>query len=397
MALIGAIGNEIQTLSAGFEWDAVTASPSVSTSVFHTGTRSIQISSLATGTSQWVRRQAAAAGITSWYAQFWFYIQTLPTAQNRFFIASNVTSTTAQVYLTLDNLGALRLFDEDGQITGVCQLNLSTWYCIEVHTDRTAASGSHICEARVDGAVFATASNRAISASGFHFGFGGNLNAESQTTGVWNFDDVVINDNTGTAHNGYPGGLNVGYMFPNGNGDNHLWSNTTGGAGSTTNWQLVSENPPDDSTTFIQSSSATTTIDDYTMSDSGILRGSEVTSVSVNTRHQQTTVSSNETYCTRIKKASAGTVSESAAILINSTVWTTNKTSTNTTLLPSLIKYLDPDGAPWSQVTLDSCQCGVRIFLDNSTAFDQITSLWASYTWRPQRPSRMAPLFEEAG
>jgi hypothetical protein len=112
-------------------------------------------------------------------------------------------------------------------------------------------------EAKVDGAsAFASSSTRSLSSGIRQFLLGGNLNSEAQTTGDWFFDDLAINDNTGSFQNSYPGEGKIIHLKPNAAGDSNGFSVQVGGTvGSSNNYTRVNEVTPDDATSYKRFSS----------------------------------------------------------------------------------------------------------------------------------------------
>ena len=197
MARLFQSGFELNSAAAGVEFSNASGSPTISSTTYRSGSYAGRISSLSSGTAKYFGHTMVQTTIKTMFARFYFRVATLPSAENRIFLINDaVALTTPVVYLTLDNSGVLKLYDEDGQITGTSTLSTGTWYRIEVKVDISAASGSHIVEAKVDGAsAFASASDRAIGQTNLLYPvFGGNLNSEAQTTGDWFFDDIAINN-----------------------------------------------------------------------------------------------------------------------------------------------------------------------------------------------------------
>jgi hypothetical protein len=66
------------------------------------------------------------------------------------------------------------------------------------------------------------------------------------------FDDLYVNDNSGSVNNGFDGDQRIVCLYPAGVGSSTGWSAN----GAASNWQCVSENPPDDDTTYASASAA---------------------------------------------------------------------------------------------------------------------------------------------
>lgn len=290
------------------EWSGpISGAPSISSTTVRSGSYALEITSLTSGQAKGLRLQYLASETTSdMYFRFYFRVDTLPSAENRIVIWNDATgSATPGVYVTLDNSGVLRLYDEDGQITGTTTLSTSTWYRVEVHIDTTAAAGSQTVEMQVDGSSIASDSTRSISATNtpFHFFVGGNINGEAQTTGDWFFDDVAINDNSGSFQNSWPGAGSIIHLRPNAAGDNTDWTPVSG-----SNYTNV-----DDITAsgdFVYSNTSGQ-IDDYEIDNTpaAVSSGATINVVQVGSVFSVSNATNPDPdFVLRIKSASAGTV-----------------------------------------------------------------------------------------
>lgn len=196
MARLLTTGFELNSATAGVEFSAVSGSPTISSTTYRSGAYAGRISSLSSGTAQYFGHDLVQTVLKTLFVRFYLRVATLPSAENRIFVLNDASGLATPVaYLTLDNSGLLALYDEDGQVgSDSSALSTGVWYRIEVKVDISAASGSHIVEAKINGTAFATASNRTIAGTPLQFlYFGGNLNSEAQTTGDWFFDDVAVN------------------------------------------------------------------------------------------------------------------------------------------------------------------------------------------------------------
>lgn len=380
----------MRQFQTGFEWNTITAneeftgtndSPTIQGTVVRSGLRAYQVTALTSGTARYIRFQFASANIDVAFLRAYVRFDTLPSAENRIIILNdNNGVSTPVVYLSVDQSGALRLYDEDGQIgSASSNLSTSTWYRVEIKLDRSGSSGSHIVEGKIDGTTFATASNRAISVGVQHLLMGGNLNTEAQTQANWYFDDVALNDNTGSYQNSYPGDGKIIELRPNGQGDFNEWADTSNAAGSPSNYTLVDEDNPNDATDFVQKDTANK-IDMYALQNSGIGASDTVNVVMVGGKFRNNVADPTAAFRFRIEKTSGGTVAESADIVPNSTTWNPNS-STIPRLYP-IVLYNDPDGSPWTQSTLDSAQAGVKTTVAGTNRI-QVTTVVVSVDYTP--------------
>jgi hypothetical protein len=404
MARLRTSGFELNSLTNGMEFAAINSTPTISTTTVRSGTYSGRISSLSSGVAQAFRLQyvAAGGGNGPYWHRTYLRIATLPSAQNRIISIRDTNAGADRMWITLDEGGALRLFNGAGTQIGSASSALSTgtWYRIGTKIDRTAAAGSQVIEAAINGAVFATSSAETIAtAVGDTLRVGGNLNTEAQTQGDWFFDDLAVNDsNAGGNQTAYPGSGKVILLSPNAAGDANAWKDTAVGNGTTNNFSLVDELPPNDATDFVQSGVVVTDAagaeDLYNVGASGIGANDNVNLVDVNARVANITLADATTAAKlEIEKASGGTKTQSAAFIPNSTTWTTNNSLA--ILAPLITTYLGPDGAVWTQSTLDSMQIGQIITAQNVRRI-AISGIWAQVDYTPAGVSPSASLSPSA-
>ena len=393
MARLWHTGFEINSSNTGVEFDSSTGSPSISSTNFRSGAFAGRVSSLSSGAAKaWRQNFLSANGDGAFFFRFYFRVDTYPSAENRIFVLADSAAfdtSTPKVYITVDSAGLLRLYDEDGVIgsPSAALVNDGTWYRVELKFDRTLSAGSHVVEALIDGVSFASASNRNIAAGIQGINIGGNLGLEAQTTGDWYFDDVAINDSTGSFENSYPGSGKIIRLFPTAAGDSNQWLKTAGGAGDSSNYQLVDEVIPNDATDFVQSSNLND-VDMYNVTNSGIGSSDTVKLVSLGARFRNDVADATTSFRVRIEKTSGGTISESASIVPNSTSWLTNSIAVPKNL--HLLSYQDPDGASWLQSTIDSMQIGLKLILLGVNKV-QVSTLIAMIEYTPAPPSGFVP------
>jgi len=384
MARYITLGWEINSTTTDMEFDDYVGSPTISSSVVRSGNYSGRIGSLASATRQYFGTNFKIAGFTKTWYRVYVNFTTLPTAENRIIaIKTFFGPTTPYVYLTIDNAGVLKLYDEDGQIAGTTTLSTSTWYCIEIKIDTSAAAGSHIVESRVDGAAaFATSSTRSISGNPGAIYLGGNLNAEAQTQGVWYFDDLAVNDDAGSAQNGYPGPGSIIIAFPTGAGSSNQWTTGAGRtAGSSSNYNQVDENPPDDGTTYIGSTTVND-VDMYTISPTPIGAGDAVTLATISCRWRND-VATASGLDVAIQHNTSGGTDVGTSYTLNSATWKTNASNGLSSLIPRFTKYTDFLGNPYTKASIDASQIGVKITTASSANYIEISSMWLTVEYVP--------------
>lgn len=390
MARLHSIGYELNT-TGGIELTATTGGPVISSSTFRSGAFSLSIPSLTTLTAKGHRQQfVTAAANGPYFFRVYLRVDTLPSTETAIIQLNDTNDfSAAMVYITLDGSGLLALFDEDGQIgSDSSALSTGTWYRIELEFDRTAAAGSHVVKARIDGTEFAAATNRDLSAGIQSFNVGGNLDGSANAVGAWFFDDLAINDSTGSFQTSYPGEGELICLRPNAAGDNADW--TRGGTDSGANWSQCDETTPNDITDYVQSNTSGQ-IDDYNLEATPAAMASDdvinVVHVGARLRVDDAT-GADPSFVLRVKASSGGTVEESSNISTGNTNWRSN---TGAGLINFSLTLYDLPGASttaWTKADLDQAQVGIRESVSD-THNVQISALWLLVEHKPGTPKSL--------
>jgi hypothetical protein len=370
-------GFETNSVTTGHEWSSISGSPTISSATFRTGLYAGRISSLSSGTPQYFRANFVSSSSGGpYYFRKYFWYHTLPSAENTIFLIESLTAT-AVGKITLDSTGALRLYSSTATLIGSASspLTADTPYRIEVKADASGTGAADTLEGKIEGTVFASKTNISGLSNMGRVSFGGNLASEAQTTGDWYFDDIAINDSSGSIQTGYPGKGAIIRLTPNGTGDSNMWNNTANASGSSNNYQLVDENPPNDATDMVQSGTLND-IDMYALSDSGLTIYDNIQVVAIGGRFRNNVADTVTSFRFRVEKTASGTITESADIIPNSSTFRTNSIDANIRNFP-LVTYLDPDGAAWTNTTLDSMQIGLKLTAANVNRI-QVTSIYVS-------------------
>lgn len=381
----------------GFEFNSTTANPAtydtvtngvVGTTHARSGTYAAQVTSLVTGTPRgWNKKfQTASASVTFFRA--YIFIVTLPNVNNVVMAITGSSSlgSSLRCYVSLTTTGTLKLFNPSAAQIGSdsSAINDSNWHMIELKCDTTGGTNLKTIEARLDGTIFATSSvqNQGTQSDIF---VGANGLSEAGTSGEWWFDDLAVNDNSGTSQTGYPGSGKILQLYPNAQGDANGFLVQVGGTlGSANNFTRVNEIPPDDATSY-NASAVLNAQDLFNVQNSGIGTSDTVNTVLVGARIANITGASATTAVElQIEKTSGGTVQSSTSVVPNTTSWNTNGTSTPRNY--PLVTYADPDGAAWIKTTLDSMQIGYQITATLTDAIG-VTNLWASVDYTPSSGS----------
>ena len=374
MAYIHAESFENNNVTSGKYFTTVAGTPVIGTTNVRTGSKALQISSLVSATAKHTLFQWQTSNTSGpFYFQFALYVVTAPSAENRIFMMNDAANlTTPMIYMTLDNSRVLRMYDEDSVINSSSALTANTWYVIRVQFDRTASAGSHIVKANLNETEFASRTNGSISAGVQSYSVGGNLASEAQTTGEWWIDDVIL------ANMPFPSSK-VLDVRPSAAGDSNQWLNTSAGAGASTNYTLVDEDNSNDATDMVQSVTAND-VDFYNVTDSGLSANDNIDCVMVGGRFRNNTADATTSFRFRVEKTGSGTVLESSSIIPNSTTWVTNATAVPRKF--PIITQFDPDGALWTQSTLDSMQIGVKLIAAGTNRV-QVSQVFARIIYRP--------------
>ena len=371
MARIWSSGFELNSTDTNLDIESTSAFGLViQSSVVRSGTYAMQVVSLVAFDGQSMHYTYLASEATSKrYFRLYLRVATLPSAENRVVVFNDSSSSLASpsVYLTLDETGDLRLYDEDGQIGSESSaLSLDTWYRIEILVDTTTAAGSHEIRARIDGSEFAGSNTRDIISTNqpTTFAVGGNLAGENQTQGNWYIDDLAINDDTGSFQTSYPGDGAIIHLRPSATGDNSDWT------GDNTD---IDEVTPDDTTTKL-SSNTLDQLEDVNLDASG-LTTETINVVAVGARFNGVGASANASFALRVKATASGTVEESSAITPANTTWVTNAVASPRNYPLTLYDLPGASTTAWTPTELDTAQIGIHLTTTSTNAV-QVSTLW---------------------
>jgi hypothetical protein len=251
-------------------------------------------------------------------------------------------------------------------------LSTNTWYRLELELDASTSPGT--VSARIDGTQFASGNSPAQFPWARVL-----LGTVTSTTCDTYWSDLAVNDSTGSVQNSFPGDGAVIGLFPDGAGTSNTWANTANAAGSSTNYQLVDENPPNDATDFVQSNTLNAE-DMYAVAASGLASGDVINTVMVGVRFRNNTTDAVTAFKVQIAKTSGGTILQSASMVANTSTWRTNASAQPRNY--PIITFLDPDGAAWTQTTVDSMQIGQKLTTVGTNRL-QVSAIWASVDYTP--------------
>jgi len=382
VARLWSSGFELQTVgSAGGgsvgEWETTVGSPSINTTTKRTGAASLRCNP--TAASAYLRHSLMTGTTTSAhvYLRAYVYIATLPSANTMLMGWIDTSPFGYGVRLRTD--GKLAIGGTNSVLIGTAStITLSTgqWYRIELDYD----DGTDLATCYVDGVSACTLSG-ADTFGGTQAMFG---LFDSCTADVY-FDDIAVNDNSGSVQNGLPGAGSIVHLKPNAAGDNSGFATAVGGtAGAANNYTRVSETTPDDLTTYNNTTvTGTTTIDDFNVDSSasaGIGSSDTVTLVQVGQR-MGSNAATTASIVTRIKGQASGTTTESASLPVNVNGFRTHALASPYTY--KLTAYTNPQtSTAWTPTTLDSMQIGYRGNVAQTTS-RRISTIWALVEFVP--------------
>lgn len=376
MSRIWSCGFELQSATGGIEWDTSTGTMSISTSTKRSGAAALRCNpSAATG---FLTHAFQADTVNRTLHRFYLNIATLPSADTVIY-AYGDSGNTYPVLLRLKTTGVLQFHDSANYIGNASSaLSTGTWYRIEVDYTDNATLASTALVGYVNGSNFSGAALTSQQVDG-----GGRVRLGVQTTCTADlyFDDVAINNSSGSVQNGLPGAGSIVHLRPDSAGDNAGFATTVGG---TSNWGRVSETTPDDATTYnATTATGTTTIDDFncgSSSGAGIGASDSITLVQVGARvgSSATTTAS---IVTRVKSQASGTVLESGSTSVALNGWSTHAAATPK--VHGLTSYTDPQaGGAWTAALLDAIQIGYRSNVSQSST-RRVSTLWALVEYIP--------------
>lgn len=378
MARIWSSGVELQSATSAVEFDTVTGA-SIDTTLKRSGAASIKLNPSAS--TQRVVHRVTGSGTTEVYGRAYVYITTAPSAQEDLCgFADNVQGGGVGIRINTDR--TLELWDLGNAVqlgSDSSALNTGQWYRIEFWIE--AAGTTWQMEGKIDGTTFAVDNSQAAPGSGGSFDFYlGTAPAAFTNTGSGtyeiNFDDIAVNDTSGSAQTSWPGAGSIVHMQPDAEGDN-----TSVLAGT---YADIDEVTPDDATTMVTMTTGSALIDVNceSSSNAGIGSSDTVTLVQVGIRESALSAAS-EGWNLRIKSASGGTTTDGTTTTHNDTTWRTNGDA-----LPriyTLTSYTDPTtGVAWTPTgtnSLDNMQIGING--SDPVPTIQVSTLWALVEYVP--------------
>lgn len=365
MARLFSSGWELQSLTSYVEFLPVVGA----------GTNSIDTTTKRSGNASWRNNPSAsysfleyqfrASGTSKVLARVYIKVATLPST-NRVGILSlgttGASATGAEVWLETD--GTLTLGYYSGGRTQIgspsSAVNDGNWHLLEIMYD----DDTDTAEGRLDGSSFA--SGASANLGGFTFlQVGGIL--QNETMDIY-FDDLAINDTSGTYQTSWPGSGKIIHLHPNAAGDANDCSSG--------DYSSVDEVTPDDASTIavLNDNGDVLDVNIESSSTGGIGASDTITLVQVGSRDNCASAAA-ASYYQRVKSQTSGTTLEGTLVTHNDTTYKTAGMGEGSLYGYLLTSYVDPQaGGSWTPSLLDSAQIGVRAI--DAEPDINLTTLW---------------------
>jgi hypothetical protein len=324
---------------------------------------------------------------STYYVRFYLLIASAPSANTSIaeFTEAYSQSTYCGIKLNTNRTLELYYWNSSGVVATIgsasSALELNTWYLVEMKiVDNTLPDMSF--EARLSGVAFASGSGAVMAThealGNFYFGidaggWGGDQSLNTATADLY-FDDLAINDSSGSYQTGYPGNGSIVHLHPNAAGDD---------AATTGTYADIDEVPPDDATSYIEIDTDIHANYGFTSSASaGIKPDDTITLVQVGSR-QRCEGTGTAVFNPEIKSQSAGTIEAGTWDgATDSTTWISILGNQQPTYY-NLTSYQNPQAAgSWTPALLDTVVAGVEASLTTDNLW--ITNLWVLVEYIPK-------------
>ncbi|MDE2100937.1 MAG: hypothetical protein KGL39_27065 [Patescibacteria group bacterium] len=375
MARLKSIGFELDSNTAGVEvttFNFIGTPTGLSNTFAHSGTWSEKF---APSAAQMATNYQYSSGTGISFIRAWIYLTAYPAANCSILDIGTASAAYGAIYMNTTGQLGINTGTSPGTYASVksAAIPLNSWHYIELEMDCSIAN-TQIATGRLDGIFFDTQTGvQTESANSATLAAWGAGLRESASSIVIYFDDIAVNDNTGSYQTSWPGNGSLVYMRPNSTGDSNGFATQTGGtAGSANNYTRVNEITPDNATTM-NASNTLNASDLFICGASGINNNSAINSVEVNLVLNNSVADATTAIKSQLEKVSGGTISQSVAIIPNTTTWQTNSTAPAN---PALVLYNDPDGLRWTRYTLDTMQIGYLLYATGTNSI-QVTNIFA--------------------
>jgi hypothetical protein len=379
------------------DYHVVLGSPTASTTTKRSGAYALRINGLVSGARLGLEQRFLGSVVDSCYSRFYLYVSTFPSAKNTIFtIAGNTLSLRSGIML--ENNGALTAIGNIGTTEHTSAAGVITsgaWHRVEFYQNVT----TNQLIVRVDGVDVLDFSDYDVTLGTQFAMIGGNLQQEAQTTGEWFFDDVALNDTTGTTQNSWCGEGSIVHVHPNAAGDFSEGTLT----GAATRWEAVGDVAPDTTTYVLMVANGSSWgVADRLMvgcesaASRGIGASDAITFVAVGAMVNNLSASGSQ-FVVAVESQASGTRADGAArTFLSSTDRYVVNGYQDSNRNYTLYSYTDPQsGGAWTPALIDSMQIGIR-GPDANPDF-RVTKLWALVEFVASAPTTKArPLFRQS-
>jgi hypothetical protein len=245
-------------------WNAIVGSPSIVASPVHSGSRALEI--VNAGGAQRVERHFASALIGTGFYRFYLRIPSAPDTNLRIFtMLDSPENSQMSVLLTTSRTLLLQNDIIPAHTTGAAVLAVDTWYRIEIRHLYHASAGELELRLYLEDE---TTPLETLSRSGENTGTNTArlwLRTQGATVTLY-FDDVAVNDSSGSFQNSWCGPGKMALLKPD--ADVSVAWTKSGSSPAGTNFGGVNEVPgaPDDGVAY-NSDSGTTNVDRLGLTD----------------------------------------------------------------------------------------------------------------------------------
>lgn len=366
--------------SCGFESNSITADMEI-TSTAGTGTKEVQATTKRSG--GYAFRASTTANLANGTYQYrsgntqedvlyraYVRITAAPSVQTHILGFRSSGSNRIGIRLGTDMKLQLYNIEDSAQIGGDSPaLSTGVWHRIEVNIN-TVTLASTSCVARLDGVTFATDT---VSLAGALCQMVFGVIITNATLEIF-FDDLAINDSSGSSQTNYPGEGRIIRLRPDADGD--TTDGTRGGSDTGADWSQTSEVTPDGASTYMNLS-VINEVFEVNLDASSIPSESVINCVQLGYRVAGAGTGT-YTFSPRIKSQSAGTLVEGASTLAGTTYHTNDDADPRN---PVLTSYTDPQaGGVWTAALLGTAQIGIKA--TDVTPNIRLSTIWLDVDYR---------------
>jgi hypothetical protein len=385
MARLWSCGFELQSIATDVEFTAHSQSGggtgSIDTTTKRSGAASYRSRNTGSAAGAYGRFKFVSSDSNgTYYARAYVYIADRPDALSTIFGFVEAADSTVRGRIRIATDGTLELWDSAAKIgSSSSALALNTWYRIELSYFNNTGTSKLELNALLDGVSFASTTTSTNTGTVSLLSFGERSGVSSYD---YYFDDIALNDSTGSFQNTWPGEGEIIHLKPNATGDNGDW--TGGSGGDTGDYQDIDEVTPNDATDFLISNTSGQIEDVNLEATPATMDSSDaINCVSVGIRFRIINATDPDPNAVvRIKATSGGTVEESSNLGNAGTTFVTNAPAAPRLYPLTLYDLPGASTTPWTKADLDTAQIGVRETATDATTFN-VTTMWLLVEHKP--------------